>query len=78
MTYLNHIGIALTQMLNTLTGGWPDESTSSRLWRLEMQGNERAGFLRCVVDLLFFWQHDHCRLAYEAERARYQLPPILR
>jgi len=76
--YFRHIGVALTQLLNTITGGWPDESTSSRLWRLEQQGNERAAMLRRLVDALFFLQTEHCRKAYEAERARYQSPPILR
>ena len=32
--HIQHIGIALTQLLNTLLGGWPDESTSSRVYRL--------------------------------------------
>lgn len=76
--YFWRIFIALTQLLNTLTGGYPDETTSSRLWRLEQQGNERASFLRGIVDLLFMWQHDHCRMAYESERKRYQFPPMLR
>lgn len=77
-TYFWHIGVALTQLLNTLLGGWPDESTSSRLWRLEQQGVVRAGAFRRLVDRLFWWQPGHCRLAYEAERRRYQFPPILR
>lgn len=76
--YLWHIGVALTQLLNTLLAGWPDESTSSRLWRLREQGKE-VGYIGVgIVDGLFFFQPDHCRRAYEAERARYQLPPILR
>lgn len=45
-TYLLHLGVALTQLLNTLLGGWPDESLSSRLYRLEQQGNARAARLR--------------------------------
>ena len=41
--HIQHIGIALTQLLNTLLGGWPDESTSSRVYRLERQGRAYAG-----------------------------------
>ena len=76
--HIQHIGIALTQLLNTLLGGWPDESTSSRVYRLERQGRAYAGIARQWIARLFFWQHEHCRRAYEAERARYQLPPVLR
>lgn len=31
-----------------------------------------------VFARLFWWQRGHCRLSYEAERRRYQLPPLLR
>lgn len=78
MRYFKHILIALTQLLNTLLGGWPDESTSSRLWRLHLQGSPAGTVLAALVDTLFFWQKDHCRKAYEAERSRYQQAPILR
>lgn len=77
-TYLWRIFIALTQLLNTLFSGWPDESTSSRLYRLEQQNHPAGLLLRPMVDRLFFWQPHHCRSAYESERNRYQLPPILR
>ena len=77
-TYFLHIGVGLTQLLNTLLGGWPDESTSSRLWRLDKQGSVRGRMCRKLVDRLFWWQRGHCGLAYEAERRRYQFPPILR
>lgn len=78
MTYIRHIGVALTQLLCAVCGGWPDESTSSYLYRLDLQGNRWGVLLRPVVDALFFWQRGHCRLSYEAERRRYQLPPLLR
>lgn len=76
--YLSHIGVALTQLVCTIFGGWPDESTSSYLWRMEQQGKLAGRLFRPLVDRLFFWQSDHCRKAYEAERTRYHLPPILR
>lgn len=78
MTYLRHIGVALTQLLCALVGGWPDESTSRYLYRLDLQGRLAGRLLRPAVDALFFWQRGHCRLSYEAERRRYQLPPLLR
>ena len=77
-TYAIHVGVALTQLLNALLGGWPDESTSSRLWRLDQQGSAVGGMLRRFVDRLFWRKPGHCATAYEAERRRYQSPPILR
>jgi len=76
--YLWNIFIGLTQLLNTLLGGFPDETTSSRMWRWHLQGKPKGTIFAAVIDAIFFWQEDHCRKAYEAERTRYHLPPILR
>lgn len=78
MGYVWNIFIALSQILNALLGGFPDETTSSRLWRLDAQGSALARLARRGVDALFFWQDGHCRLSHEAERKRYQLPPVFR
>lgn len=64
--------IALDQLINTLCGGWADETLSSRAWR------ENREFLRRLIDALFFWQPHHCRASYENELARSQLPPAMR
>ena len=34
MTYLEKLWIAFDQLVNTAFGGWPDETLSSRCWRL--------------------------------------------
>lgn len=75
--YLLHLLIALDQLGTTALGGWPDETMSSYAYRLHLQGKP-AGFMRRVIDRLFFWQPDHCRWAYESERQRAQQPPELR
>lgn len=77
-TYAQNILVGLAQLLCTLFGGWPDETTSSYLWRLERQGRLAGRLFRPVVDWLFFWQPEHCARSYDAERARYHLPPLLR
>lgn len=64
--------IALDQFINTLCGGWADETLSSRAWR------ESRELLRRLIDALFFWQPHHCRASYESELARRQLPPEMR
>lgn len=77
MTYLLKLLIALDQLLNAALGGWPDETLSSAAHRAHAQGKP-AGFLRNVIDALFFWQPDHCRRAYRAEQLRRQSPPEFR
>lgn len=76
MNYFLRIACAADQTLNTVLGGEPDETLSSRAYR----NRERPGWkqLRQVIDSLFFWQDEHCLGAYLAERERAQMPPELR
>ena len=76
MTYGKRTLIAVDQLLNTLLGGWPDETLSSRCYRWARDG-VRA-WPRRVVDGLFFWQREHCKSSYESEREGRQSPPELR
>ena len=69
MTYPLQILVALDQLLNALLGGWCDETLSSRAWR---EGWSKP------IDLLFWWDTDHCFESYISERLRLQLPPEAR
>lgn len=74
--HLLQVGIGIDQLINTILGGWADETLSSRCWRKRAYpGWKRALH---IVDALFFWQEAHCREAYESEWNRNQLPPSLR
>lgn len=75
--YVINLLIAIDQLGTTLVGGYPDETMSSYAYRLNIHGKP-FGFMRRVIDTLFFWQADHCRQAYESERTRKQMPPELR
>lgn len=55
---------------------WADETLSSRCWRWRLDG-VRSWPCR-LVDMLFWWQKNHCRSAYESEREGRQLPPEMR
>ena len=76
--------IALDQLLNVLItplqgGAYADETMSSRAYRMHRDGKPWGRLLMPVIDLLFRWQvAEHCRHAYEKERARVQLPPEFR
>ena len=71
------IFIALDQLINTLFGGWADETISSVAWRKRHEGKGWA-LLRKMIDSLFFWQENQCESAYLSEKNRLQCPPELR
>lgn len=76
--WLKQTLIAFDQLLNAaLCGGWADETMSSVAWRMEQEGRP-FGVMRRVIDALFFFDKDHCRTSFEAERSRQHLPPEAR
>jgi hypothetical protein len=64
--------IGVDQLLNTLFGGYADETISARCWRL--QHRKPYSYLRPAIDGLFFWQDEHCRKSYDAEIKRKHSP----
>lgn len=79
MTYLINILIALSQLGNTLLGGYPDESMSARAWRTSRKGRWPGVLTRPLIDGLFFVvtfgkDANHCRDAYDSEKLRRQFP----
>ena len=67
--------VAVDQLINTLIGGYADETLSARAYRRRLRGKCRVAK---VIDCLFFWQDEHCKTAYESELKRLQLPPSMR
>lgn len=81
MPYGKVVMIVLDQAINAVVlRGWPDETLSSRCWRLSRSG--RRQWPRRLIDCLFFWDRDkgkgHCELSFESEREMRQLPPECR
>ena len=74
LPYIKNNLIAFDQGLNTLLGGYPDETLSSRAYRLEQKGKLFGRLFRPLIDLLFFWQDEHCYEAYLSELNRKQFP----
>lgn len=75
MAVIKQFLIALDQAANTLiklSDGWgyADEMLSARAWRLR----DRHPGLRRAIDLLFFWDLNHCEECYAIEMERKQLP----
>ena len=55
--YGKSVLIAVDQLFNTVLGGWPDESLSSRAHRAALAGRPWSAR---IIDALFFWENGHC------------------
>jgi hypothetical protein len=75
---LKQVAIAIDQFINTILGGWADETLSSRVWRLSLRRAGMWELLRRLIDAMFFWENDHCEASYRSEQRRHQLPPEFR
>lgn len=75
--FLN-IAIAIDQLANAVLRGDPDETLSSRAYRMHMKGQPYWGWLANAIDALFFWQRAprHCERAYLSEVERRQFPDV--
>lgn len=76
-----HLLIALDQLLwvlVTLGHGHPDETLSAGVWRMELAGKWQGRVFRPLIDLLFFFDPEHCRTSFEAEMQRTQAHPVYR
>ena len=71
---IKQILIGIDQLFNTLTGGYADETLSSRAWRLYARNKLSGRILKPLIDTLFFWQKDHCYNSFLSEVERRQLP----
>ena len=70
--YIINILVAFDQFINVLFLGQPNETISSRAWRCK----DVSSFwkvMRKFIDLLFFFQQQHCFKAYLAELNRKQI-----
>lgn len=82
MPYWKAVLIALDQLGNALLRGWPDESLSSRSFRLSDKGIRH--WPRKAIDTLLWFDRDdasgkrHCELSFDSEREGRQLPPEAR
>jgi hypothetical protein len=68
---IKQVLIALDQLLNTILGGWADETLSSRSHRCWPR-------IEKAINLLFWWDPNHCYNSYLSEIQRRQFPPEMR
>ena len=65
--YLKQNIIAVDQLLNTLLLGWADETFSSRCFR-------EFPALVPIIDVVFFFDPNHCAESFRSEKERRQSP----
>lgn len=73
---IKHLLIALDQLVYvviTLGVGMPDETMSAAAYRMELN-RKPFGFMRYVIDVLLWFDVDHCHQAYLSEVTKKQLP----
>ena len=74
--YWFNVAVAFDQLMNALFNGSCDETLSSRAYRLHIERSRSIPYK--LINLLFFWQTDHCQEAYTSEIERKHLPPQMR
>ena len=68
--------IAIDHLINTFFGGMADETLSSRAHRLKIE--RKREWASKLIDVLFFWQKYHCKMAYQSELERVHLHETMR
>jgi len=69
MSYLAHLGTAISQAVNALVGGHPDESLSARA-HYDQHHSLLWSAVRVLSDTLYFWEPLHCARAAKADLSR--------
>lgn len=70
---LKQVLIAFDQLVNTLFLGWADETISARSYRLSDESYKWYVAMQ-FIDLLFFFEPEHCYKSYISEKQRKHLP----
>lgn len=78
--YGHQVFIAFDQLVNALippltgTISWADETLSARSYRAYRDGKFWGRLTMPVINVLFFWQDEHCKKAYQHELYRVGMP----
>ncbi len=76
MKYILNILISIDQLFNALLLGSPDETLSSRAYRAWLLDRIFGKIFKPLIDVLFFFDKEHCYRAYMAEVRKKQLPKV--
>ena len=65
--YLKNILISISQLFNTILGGDPDETMSSRIGKRARKGCKVGIFLSCFLNI---FEKDHAKKAIEEDEGK--------
>lgn len=65
-----NVGAAWSQFWNAVWGGNRDQSFCSRSYEAKLAGKRWAIVAVAVLDVLFFFQPDHCATAFHSDDER--------
>jgi hypothetical protein len=68
--YFTELTAAFSQLFNAFLAGNRDQSFSSRSFEGEQAGVWWCKLSRPMVDMLLFWQPNHCYNAYHSDNER--------
>lgn len=77
MKIVNRINVWISQTVNVMTGGLPDELLCSRMWRKKQAGHKVGIVMVAILDAVFRYfdpAPSHCEDSYKAEVERRHLP----
>jgi hypothetical protein len=72
--YAHNVLVMLTQSFNVLTGGMPDETFCSRMWRKKMDGSKFGAVMVWILNHIFCYEFNHCEDSYMAEVEHRHVP----
>ena len=70
--YFENVLVSIDQLLNTLTGGDPDETWSSRFGKYQ----DRVWLYRVICRVLDIFDPHHCEKSIEEDEGEYQVIPM--
>jgi hypothetical protein len=73
MRYFKNVSIAIDQLFHALIGGYADETLSAAAYRKRNKSKVWSR-LYSILNLIFFWEENHCYLSYLSELKRKHLP----
>lgn len=74
---MRQVAIAIDQLINTLFGGYADETLSARVYR-NRDNSWWWAMWHSIINGIFFWQDDHCQESHYSEIYRKHLPRLYR
>ena len=74
IAWLKNISIGIDQLFNTILMGSPDETLSARAWRTEQKGLLFGRIFRPLIDIILFFDKNHCYTSYISEVNKRQFP----